>query len=98
VQVNEIFIMPYIAKEGRPCFDQHLKAIGPHTISAGDLNYCITSLVHYYLKAHGKSYGVMNDCIGVLDAAKMEFYRRVVVPYEDIRIEENGDMEILDKR
>lgn len=89
--------MPYISKIGRPAFDQHLKEIGPLTLSAGDLNYCITYLVHAYLKAHGKSYSTMNDCIGVLDAAKMEFYRRVVAPYEDIKIAENGDMEVLDK-
>jgi len=89
--------MPYIRKDMRPAFDKHLKALGPHTTSAGDLNYCITVLVHEYLKAHGKSYSVMNDCIGVLDAAKMEFYRRIVVPYEDQKIEENGDIEILRK-
>ena len=89
--------MPYIMKEGRQAFDQFLKEIGPHTISPGDLNYCITYLVHAYLKAHGKSYATMNDCIGVLDAAKMEFYRRIVVPYEDIKIVENGDMEVLDR-
>ncbi len=89
--------MPYIAKDKRLFFDQHLKAIGPHTTSAGDLNYCITVLVHEYLRAHGQCYSVMNDCIGVLDAAKMEFYRRIVVPYEDEKIKENGDIEILRK-
>jgi hypothetical protein len=87
--------MPYILKKERLAFDKHLKAIGPHTISPGDLNYCITVLIHEYLKAHGRSYSTMNDCIGVLDAAKAEFYRRVVAPYEDKKIEENGDIEIL---
>jgi len=87
--------MPYIMKQMRPAFDPHLKAIGPHTTDPGDLNYCITVLVHEYLKAHGQSYATMNDCIGVLDAAKAEFYRRVVAPYEDVKIQENGDIEIL---
>ena len=89
--------MPYIMKQGRPRYDEHLNAIGPHTTSAGDLNYCITVLVHEYVRAHGQSYAVMNDCIGVLDAAKAEFYRRVVAPYEDVKIQENGDIEILRK-
>ena len=89
--------MPYIMKQYRRAFDPHLKAIGPHTTSVGDLNYCITVLVHEYLKAHGKSYSTMNDCIGVLDAAKAEFYRRIVAPYEDDKIQENGDVEILRK-
>ncbi len=90
--------MPYIKKQMRPGFDPHLKSIGPHTIDPGDLNYCITVLVHEYLKAHGVSYTVMNDCIGVLDSAKMEFYRRIVVPYEDKKIKENGDIKVLRKR
>ena len=87
--------MPYIMKDGRRGFDQNLEAIGPHTTTAGDLNYCITHLCHSYLKAHGKSYSTMNDIIGVLEAAKMEFNRRIVAPYEDIKIVENGDMEVL---
>jgi len=87
--------MPYILKQYRGAFDQHLKAVGPHTTSVGDLNYCITHLCHSYLKAHGKSYTTMNDIIGVLEAAKMEFNRRIVAPYEDIKIQENGDMEVL---
>ena len=87
--------MPYIMKDGRRGFDQQLEAIGPHTTTAGDLNYCITHLCHSYLKAHGKSYSTMNDIIGVLEAAKMEFNRRIVAPYEDIKIVENGDMDVL---
>jgi hypothetical protein len=87
--------MPYIMKHVRGAFDKHLKAIGPHTTDPGDLNYCITVLVHEYLKAHGKSYAVMNDCMGVLEAAKLEFYRRIVAPYEDEKIKENGDIQIL---
>lgn len=89
--------MPYIMKHYRPAFDVHLKEIGPHTTAPGDLNYCITVLIHEYLKAHGVSYSTMNDCIGVLEAAKMEFYRRVVAPYEDTKIKENGDVDILRK-
>ena len=90
--------MPYIQKHRRPVFDKHLKTIGPHTASQGDLNYCITVLLHEYLKAHGQSYATMNDCIGVLEAAKMEFYRRIVAPYEDIKIQENEDINILKER
>jgi hypothetical protein len=89
--------MPYIMKNMRSAFDQHLKAIGPHTTAPGDLNYCITVLMHEYVKAHGRSYAVMNDCMGVMEAAKMEFYRRIVAPYEDVKIIENGDIEILRK-
>ena len=30
--------------------------------------------------------------MGVLECCKLEFYRRVAAPYEDIKIEENGDV------
>jgi len=40
----------------------------------------------------GPSYQTINDIIGALEGAKMEFYRRVVVPYEDKKIKDNGDV------
>ena len=40
----------------------------------------------------GNSYATINDIIGALEGAKMEFYRRVVAPYEDEKIKENGDV------
>ncbi len=86
--------MPYIKKPKRAVFDKYLKLIGIHTIEPGDLNYCITVLLHEYITEHGLSYKTLNDCIGVLEAAKMEFYRRIVAPYEDIKIAENGDLEL----
>lgn len=61
-------------------------------ISKGDLNYLISSLAKLYVDKHGTSYSVLNDVVGVLGAANMEFYRRVVVPYEDKKIEQNGDV------
>lgn len=34
----------------------------------------------------------VNSGIGALEAAKLEFYRRVVAPYEDKKIFDNGDV------
>jgi hypothetical protein len=59
---------------------------------AGDLNYQLTRLLLWYLKAHGTSYQTINDCVGALENCKAEFYRRVVVPYEDQAISRNGDI------
>ena len=33
-----------------------------------------------------------NQLIGVLECAKLELYRRLVTPYEDIKITDNGDV------
>ncbi|RLF56137.1 MAG: hypothetical protein DRN27_09865 [Thermoplasmata archaeon] len=87
--------MPYIKKDIRQSLDHHLELISIGIMSPGELNYCITCLIQRYVKDNGKSYTTMNECIGVLDSAKMEFYRRVVAPYEHQKVEENGDIDIL---
>lgn len=81
--------MPYIKKEQRkelPDF-KGLKIENP-----GELNYLITLLAKRYLECEGLSYGTINDIVGAMEGAKLEFYRRVAVPYEDKKNEENGDV------
>lgn len=60
--------------------------------NSGELNYCITQLVWAYCKDQDLSYRVINDVMGALEGAKLEFYRRVAAPYEDTKITENGDV------
>ncbi len=77
--------MPYIARA-----DRERAALHPR--SPGELNYAITQLIIRYLDAtshHG--YTQFNDCLGALEGAKLEFYRRVVMPYEDEKRDTNGD-------
>jgi hypothetical protein len=64
-----------------------------HAISAGELNYQFTMLARKYLKDNGETYKTMNDVMGAFECAKLEFYRRIIVPYECKKIEENGDLE-----
>lgn len=83
--------MPYINKELRPYYDDFLNGLdipGP-----GQLNYLITKLMQRYLDQDGGvSYSGINDVVGALESAKAEFQRRVVAPYEDKKIKENGDL------
>jgi hypothetical protein len=79
--------MPYIAKDRRAELDPMV-----HPTTPGELNYCITMVVVDYLRSKGLSYGTVNDIVGALEGAKMEFYRRVAIPYEDKKIQENGDV------
>ena len=63
----------------------------------GDLNYAITVLLREHLGGLARSgvevtYQHLNDCLGALEGAKLEFYRRVVVPYEEKKRTENGDV------
>jgi Domain of unknown function (DUF6899) len=62
--------------------------------NAGELNYKITILLHAYLREHGLKYQHINDCIGALEGAKLELYRRVAARYETLKMKENGDIKL----
>ena len=80
--------MPYIKETDR----WHLED-GGLAMTAGELNYQITTVIMEYLIGQGTtSYKSINDILGALEGAKLEFYRRIVVPYEQEKIEENGDV------
>lgn len=86
--------MPYIIKERRPLIDDTtLHNMHKVLESKGELNYALTRVILAYLKKHGNSYSTQNDIVGALDCAKAEFQRRVMGPYEDRKIEENGDID-----
>ena len=76
--------MPYIKQENRAKAE-----ISP--TNPGELNYAFTQLINYYWGLD-PNYQSINDIIGALEGAKMEFYRRVAVPYEEQKIKENGDV------
>lgn len=79
--------MPYISKMSRLSIeDGH----SPH--SPGELNYVFTKNITRYLKENDLSYMTINDILGAFEGAKLEFYRRVVVPYEEEKCKENGDV------
>lgn len=88
--------MPYIKQEDRDKIKRTLDNPDQHvydlTLTSGELNYLITKLCHNYIARNGVNYFTMNEVIGVLECAKLELYRRVLSPYEDIKIKENGDL------
>lgn len=58
----------------------------------GQLNWIISDACNFYMKQRGVSYQSINDVVGALEGAKLEFYRRIAVPYEDQKLKENGDV------
>ena len=80
--------MPYIKSERRHAIDVMDET--PQT--SGELNYAVTNLIVRYLKLKGKSYATFNDISGALTEALAEFRRRIVAPYEDGKILDNGDV------
>lgn len=79
--------MPYIKRTRRGC----LMPAGK-TENIGELNYMITSLIIKYIKDHGLNYTNINAIMGCLNCVGQEFYRRVVVSYEDKKKKQNGDV------
>jgi hypothetical protein len=79
--------MPYILKADRLAVTPQ----GGVATSAGELNYQFTVLMIAYMKQNNCYQGI-NDVLGALDGAKLEFYRRWVAPYEDYKNAVNGDV------
>lgn len=87
--------MPYIRTTNRAKYDtilkkltEILKALPPEEVD-GELNYVITKLLK---EVYPLRYFHINKAIGVLECAKLEYYRRVATPYEDMKIKESGDV------
>lgn len=79
--------MPYITQASKRDLAQ-----GARARDAGELNYAITRLLVQHVEMHGLCYATINDVVGAVEGAKAEFQRRVVAPYEDTKVLENGDV------
>jgi hypothetical protein len=79
--------MPYIIEKLRHCL-----RVGDIAKNPGELNYQISDLINEYCTSKKLSYQTINDVVGALEGAKLEFYRRIAVPYEDTKIATNGDV------
>ncbi len=87
--------MPYIKPEKREKYERTLKElIGilkslPAEEVDGELNYVVTKILK---EVYPLRYFHINKAMGVLECIKQEYYRRVVAPYEDIKMKESGDV------
>lgn len=88
--------MPYVSQELRNPVDKEINALIEKlktldvTQIDGEVNYTITRIVD---AIYGKGgYFVYNRFMGVVIGVLLEFYRRRIAPYEDKKIQENGDV------
>lgn len=83
--------MPYIKKYRRNALDPVIRELASHVGPSreGEANYIITRLL---LKIFNHNYKEFNAVLGVLEAVKLEFYSRVVRPYEQEKMEKEGDV------
>ena len=78
--------MPYIEKERAEKVDAAYAAYGNIGAEAGDLTWLLSAAVRWYMDEYEISFDVISDILGALESTKQEFYRRVVVPYEAVKI------------
>lgn len=81
--------MPYVVPEIR----EGLRPDPLHVArNPGELQFQVACLVDDFVTEAGLRYATCNDVLGALDGASREFYRRIVAPYEDKKIVDNGDV------
>lgn len=79
---------PYIPDDER----NRVQAEGIGAGSApGHLAYAMTLMCKAYL-GKGPRFNEYAAVLGVLEAVKLELYRRMVAPFEDEKIKSNGDV------
>ena len=82
--------MPYIPIEDQCDLIGDFPKRTPDT--AGELTFFLTYTINGYIRKHGKKFLTCCIIMGALICTMFEFYRRVVAPYEDTKIKENGDV------
>lgn len=94
--------MPYITDNYRRELDAEIEAFiakvnqihakNPEQTRDGLLNYSFTRILnHVYPKT---KYHELNEIVGVLECLKLEYYRKRIAPYEDIKELDNGPVEV----
>ena len=81
--------MPYIEKEKRPEMDKIVQEMVNQNLQVnGDLNY----ILYKFCKSIKPSYNNYKNFCGELRQCATEIERRLLGPYEDKKIVENGDV------
>jgi hypothetical protein len=87
--------MPYTKQEDRTDkMKIAIATLSEEIKNKGDLNYTICELTsQLILKTGGMGYTNVSNWIDGVHGAERELTRRLLNPYEDIKIAENGDVE-----
>lgn len=97
--------MPYLKKEDRNIIFSESKKGRLFTYLShlelsklvGTLNYLNFKIVKMWIKQNGKKYFAFAAIIGTFVCCILEIYRRLIAPYEDLKIKENKDVTNFEK-
>jgi hypothetical protein len=82
--------MPYIKQENRPIKDKVVEQMVESEVQVdGDLNYILFKYCKYH---YPHSYNNLKNFCGELRQCATEIERKILGPYEDEKIQENGDV------
>lgn len=84
--------MPYIPEADKSRLDPDFGTDRSEPITVGELTYLVTKVCVDYAEQRGESFATFGQVIAALECSKLEFYRRALAPYEDIKCGENGDV------
>ncbi len=84
--------MPYIKQERRPRFDKFFERIHTYLDNKGDLEYCITVLMHAYMHKRDYKYSNLHDAVYAAIHAGEEYKRLNLDVREDEAKYANGDV------
>ena len=82
--------MPYIKPTSRPVFDAAIRDLTMKIETPGDLNYVLSRIAAGSIRT--RNYDSISAAVNALEMAKLELVRRMLAPYEDKKIVENGDI------
>lgn len=90
--------MPYLPSKQR---NEVHEDLGENGITfcpenAGELNYVTTMFINNFLEEKGLIYANLNEMIGALECCKLELYRMIGGPYEDVKLKDNGEAYTID--
>ena len=96
--------MPYNTQEQRKKVNDLLDQVFRNTDTKGDINYCITRLVHLWVIKQlqmfwqgKKKYTVLDEGMGIFNSAAKCFFRSILGLYEDEAMLKNGPVSELDE-
>ena len=82
--------MPYIKKEDRDEIDLGFRTAE----TVGELTYVLYSTCLDYMHQYPDAgFTVRSELLAALEATKFELYRKHLAPYEDVKQQENGDVD-----
>lgn len=84
--------MPYIKEVDRHKFEKPIKELSTYISSKGDLNYVICEIVGQLLLRGEIGYTSISNWIDGVHGAERELTRRLLNPYENLKIEQNTDV------